>query len=184
MARPRKYDSEIALQKIMEAFWEHGFESTSLANLVATTGMQKGSLYGAYGDKDSMFQLALFEYDRVAVIGTIAKMEALSGREAIALLLKAPALSVEAGDRRGCLLCNTLGEYSALNEPAQNLADTSRSNLGDAIKSALERMDRSGDQSAKALELLALYFGLRVMARGGVSAAEIRSVGDAALGAL
>ena len=174
----------MVIGKIMDAFWKDGFEATSLADLMAATDMNKGSLYGAYGNKNAMFQLALLEYDKIAVTGTITLMDGLPGRQALHALLTGPAVSVEADDRRGCLLCNSLSEYSKLDEPARTLTNTSRINLVAAIERALGRIHDGDGHGTKALELMALYFGLRVPARGGVSTKEIRGVGEAALASL
>jgi len=184
MARPRKYDADTARIDIMNAFWENGFEATSLADLITATDMKKGSLYGAFGDKVAMFQLALLEYDRIAVAGTIAKMDSLPAREALQALLMAPAISVENSDLRGCMLCNSLSEYGKLDIAAQTLAQKSRLELTAAIERAVQKVQSGKSNKAKALEILALYFGMRVMARGGVSAAQLRSLGEGVLAAL
>lgn len=178
MARPRKYSVETARESIMNAFWKNGFEATSLADLIAATGMKKGSLYRAFGDKTAMFQLALAEYDRIAVIATIAKLDSLSGKEALSAFLAAPALSVEAEDRRGCMLCNSLSEYEKLGPDARALAEKGRLSLTAAIERALHEIDYGPASKAKALEILAVYFGLRVLARGGVQAEQIQSVAE------
>ena len=51
VGRPREFDEEIALTEIMNVFWAKGFEGTTLNDLVSATGMKKGSLYAAFGDK-------------------------------------------------------------------------------------------------------------------------------------
>jgi len=184
MARPRKYSFETARESIMNAFWENGFQATSLADLIAATGMKKGSLYRAFGDKTAMFQLALLEYDRIAVIATVAKMDSLSGKEALSALLAAPALSIAAEDRRGCMLCNSLSEYEKLGPDARMLAEAGRSSLIAAIERALRKIEYGPSREAKAHEILAVYFGLRVMARGGGQAEQLQLVGESVLNGL
>src|SRR5918998_3517283 len=53
--RPREYDPEEALNRATEAFWRGGFAATSLDDLSAATGMNRPSLYGAFGDKRALF---------------------------------------------------------------------------------------------------------------------------------
>jgi TetR/AcrR family transcriptional repressor of nem operon len=66
MARLREFDIDEALEATIEAFWERGYEATSLADLMKVTGLQKGSIYKAFGDKRSLFLKALQCYlDRV-----------------------------------------------------------------------------------------------------------------------
>ena len=67
MARPREFDKDEVLDKIIKVFWEHGFEGTSFANLEKETGLKKGSLFAAYGDKATLFCLALKRYQNRAV---------------------------------------------------------------------------------------------------------------------
>ncbi len=59
MGRPREFDVDEALTKIMAVFWAKGFEGSSLSDLVAATGLKKGSLYAAFGDKRAMYLKAL-----------------------------------------------------------------------------------------------------------------------------
>jgi TetR/AcrR family transcriptional repressor of nem operon len=62
MARPKEFDEEEVLSKIMLLFWEKGFHGTSLQDLVRTSGLKKGSLYASFGNKEAMFRLALRHY--------------------------------------------------------------------------------------------------------------------------
>jgi len=60
--RPRAYDPEIALQRATESFWRAGYAATSLDDLSAATGMNRPSLYGAFGDKRGLYLAALRRY--------------------------------------------------------------------------------------------------------------------------
>ncbi len=62
VGRPREFDEEQVLDAAMKAFWANGYEGTSLADLVAVTGLHKGSLYQAFGDKHSLFIQTLKRY--------------------------------------------------------------------------------------------------------------------------
>ena len=46
----------------MDAFWAKGFEATSMTDLCSCTGLHKGSLYQAFGDKHTLFMNALKHY--------------------------------------------------------------------------------------------------------------------------
>src|SRR5262249_13831611 len=52
---PRQYDPELALAKAAAAFWKHGYAATSLDDLAAATGMNRPSLYAAFGDKRDLY---------------------------------------------------------------------------------------------------------------------------------
>ena len=60
--RPRAYDPDVALAKATEIFWTQGFAGASLDDLSAATGMNRPSLYGAFGDKQTLFRIALDRY--------------------------------------------------------------------------------------------------------------------------
>src|ERR687891_349404 len=62
MARPREFDIDEALEAAMGAFWVRGYEATSLADLMQAMGLQKGSIYKAFGDKHALFLCALQRY--------------------------------------------------------------------------------------------------------------------------
>jgi TetR/AcrR family transcriptional repressor of nem operon len=55
MARQREFDRDSVLQNAMGAFWEHGYEATSMADLLKVTGLSKSSLYAGFGDKHALF---------------------------------------------------------------------------------------------------------------------------------
>ncbi len=56
--RPRAYQPEIALGKALDLFRKGGFAATSLDDLSAATGMNRPSLYGAFGDKRELYDAA------------------------------------------------------------------------------------------------------------------------------
>jgi TetR/AcrR family transcriptional regulator, copper-responsive repressor len=53
--RPRAYQPEVALARALDVFWKEGFAGTSLDDLSAATGMNRPSLYGAFGDKRELY---------------------------------------------------------------------------------------------------------------------------------
>ena len=75
--RPRNYDPELALRQALEAFWTHGYSGTSLDDLGAAMGMNRPSLYAAFGDKRALYLKALESYWDQA----LAAMRALLSRD-------------------------------------------------------------------------------------------------------
>jgi hypothetical protein len=55
MARQKEFDREAALDRAMAAFWSKGYAATSIEDLLAHMGIQRGSLYGTFGDKRTLF---------------------------------------------------------------------------------------------------------------------------------
>jgi TetR/AcrR family transcriptional regulator, transcriptional repressor for nem operon len=62
MARPRKFDEDRVLDATLDLFWRRGFRNTSMNDILQATGLQKGSLYGAFADKRSLFLRILDRY--------------------------------------------------------------------------------------------------------------------------
>ena len=62
MGRPRKFDEHDVLVAVRRQFNETGYHGTSVEDLSRVTGLSKGSLYGAFGDKDTLFRRVFEEY--------------------------------------------------------------------------------------------------------------------------
>ena len=62
LGRPRAYDPQTALQRATDRFWKSGYAGTSLDQLSAETGMNRPSLYAAFGDKHTLYLKALEHY--------------------------------------------------------------------------------------------------------------------------
>jgi len=77
MAHAFDANEEDALAKAMQVFWQKGFESASIADLIEGTGVNRGSLYNAFGGKHPLFVKALLKYDRDNRRNKLAQLEAL-----------------------------------------------------------------------------------------------------------
>lgn len=62
MAAKRNFDSEEIIDRVMRTFWTHGYRGTSIGDLALATGLRKGSLHNAFGNKEDLFLLALARY--------------------------------------------------------------------------------------------------------------------------
>ena len=72
MARPRSFDTDVAVEKAMQVFWTHGYEGASLPDLLEGMGLTRGSLYKAFTDKKSLFLKVLEHYEGKAVQSGVA----------------------------------------------------------------------------------------------------------------
>jgi AcrR family transcriptional regulator len=108
--RPRAYQPEIALGKALDLFRNSGFAATSLDDLSAATGMNRPSLYGAFGDKRELYIKSYARYRADARAGMIDIFsEELPIRQRLQRIFAAALdiyLSGEAGPR-GCFTVMT-----------------------------------------------------------------------------
>ncbi len=62
MVGTRQFDEDALLEVALKTFWQNGFAATSMIDVAEATGVQRGSLYNAYGDKERLFLLAFERY--------------------------------------------------------------------------------------------------------------------------
>ncbi len=74
MPRPREFDEGAVVAAARDEFWTRGYAATSVDDLTTVTGLGKGSLYGAFGDKHGLFVRALDDYVTSAVDGVRAQL--------------------------------------------------------------------------------------------------------------
>ena len=118
MARPREFDAAEALSQTMRVFWERGYRASTFADLMKAADVQKQSLYGAFGDKRSLFlkSLALYRNQVLSELQGLLR-EADSPFEGIARVME--YASQPAGAKNGpsgCVMANTALELG-LSDP-------------------------------------------------------------------
>lgn len=180
MARPRSFDADAVLDAAQDLFWSRGYQAASLDELTRITGVNKPSLYAAFGDKPQLFRTVLDRY-HARLLGLTRRVLTRegSGREAVRrwLLGYLSFCSGETG-ARGCLSVNTSLEAAVL-DPAvgESVGDFQRQ-TEDLLREALERAVAGGelpagfDAGAAARVVLVAQSGLMVLARGRPPAAE------------
>src|SRR5579871_5573106 len=108
MARPREFDEGEVLDRALATFWEHGYEGTSIDDLVTATGLGRASLYGAFGDKERIFEKVLERYCSHLGDPLAAGAEG-SARAALERLLRTLVLkSSPKSGPRGCFLLSAV----------------------------------------------------------------------------
>ncbi|MEO1201974.1 MAG: TetR/AcrR family transcriptional regulator [Pseudomonadota bacterium] len=111
VGRPRQFDEEAALEAAMDAFWAKGYEATSMADLCSSTGLHKGSLYQAFGDKHQLFMKALKAYsDQQFKEVAAAAFNADSPIENIKSAVH--VICGRAGQVNGCMMINSMVELA------------------------------------------------------------------------
>ncbi|MEM6387702.1 MAG: TetR/AcrR family transcriptional regulator [Pseudomonadota bacterium] len=147
MARPRSFDETEIRSKLLQSFWNTGFDGTALPDLEEATGLSRKSLYNAFGDKREMFLDALRTFSRTAVeTNTRVLVDPDASIEEIGAVLHG---LVELADttqgRAGCMVCNTSRE-EIRNDPAVKAEiDAYFRQLEDRFRTVIERGQARGD---------------------------------------
>lgn len=184
VGRPIEFDTQQALEVATRVFWQHGYDATSLDDLLAAMDISKSSLYQAFGGKSQLFQRCLEHYrDSFADRMRAALDESASGLAYIETILSSVANGTSAQmGRAGCLLINTASEFGQRDTKIANLVTKSLERFEDLFYAAACRAQAEGDIPKNAdARSLALYLatnlgGLKGMARAGASPERIRTV--------
>ena len=181
MARPRSFDPDQALDLARDVFWRKGFQSTSLDDVTAATGLAKPSLYAAFGDKNALFLKVLDRYHhRIVANAERVLNEGPSARDAVERWLAGfvPFCSGVRGNR-GCLSVNTAADGASDQKEVRNRVERFNRKLEQLLSDRL-RADRAQfsdafDPDSAAHTIMAIYLGLMVMAKDAPDAASVRA---------
>ncbi len=188
--RPRGFDQDTALQGAMELFWRCGYEPTSLQDLVDELGLNRSSLYAAFGDKHELYLRALDRYVDTTVRTTDERLGGTDApvRATLRAWLHDTARALCAfPDRRGCLVVNTATELGTRDPAAAERVDRALGGLHDTFAAALRRGQATGelpaalDPEAAAGFLVTTVVGLRARARTAVAEDELHASVEMAL---
>ena len=151
--RPRAYQPEVALGKALDLFRKDGFAATSLDDLSAATGMNRPSLYGAFGDKRELYIKSYQRYrdDARAAMGDIFRDELpirkrLERIYAVALDIY---LSGEAGPR-GCFTVMTAASEAVSDPDIRAMVLEGFTELDKAFAACFRRAKEKGELPASA----------------------------------
>lgn len=180
----KKFDENTALEKAMQVFWSKGFDSASMANLIAETGVNRGSLYNAYGGKRALFVKALLKYDHENRKATLAQLEALDDpRRAIYNFFdNIVANTVADTERKGCFLFNTVLDSGSHNEEVNSIVANGLREIEGFFRRSIEVGQMRGDirkdidPASKAKVMLALALSIRVLGRGAYTETALRTI--------
>lgn len=187
--RPRSFDMDAAVERAMGVFWSRGYHATALPDLLRATRLSRGSLYAAFGDKHSLFLLALDRY----IAEAVARMdvELASPRQPIDGLRAFLAGYVDrtsgANGRRGCLLVATAMELAGQDaEVGRRVAGFFRA-METRVADALSRAKTAGrladgvEPSSAAKILVCFVEGLRVVGKTAPPRTASQATADALL---
>ncbi|MBX3445088.1 MAG: TetR/AcrR family transcriptional regulator [Planctomyces sp.] len=186
--RPREFDPDQALDAALHVFWRNGYEGASLPELTRAMGINRPSLYAAFGNKQELFRKAIDRYvDGPASDVGEALAEPTARRVAERLLFSGIDLTTGPKNPRGCFLVQSALACSADADPVRKELLKRRVGFERRVKERLEQarstgdLPRSVDPAALARYLMTVMHGLAVQAAGGASREELQKVARLAL---
>jgi AcrR family transcriptional regulator len=172
----------------MRLFWDHGYDGTSMSDLTEAMGINRRSVYAAFGNKEALFTAALDRY--LAGPGAFAdKALALpTAREVAESLLKGSAEAFTSPDRPpGCMVVQSALTCSHAAAAVRSELAARRAARVDAFRERFDRARADGDMPADtdtqalASYILALSNGLSVLASSGIGRETLSRTVDLAL---
>jgi TetR/AcrR family transcriptional repressor of nem operon len=193
MARPPGFDRSEVLAAVERLFRRTGYVGTSLDDISAATGLGRGSLYAAFGDKHALFLSALSDYCERSEADLVASLRG-PDETALARLRAFLGASVHAlfadADRLGCMAGRFAVELGGQDQAATARIRQDFDVLRDALVDCLSGAQRHGDLDPAAAPgplanlILALVRGMEVLASTGAGEPELTAVVDAVLAGL
>jgi AcrR family transcriptional regulator len=186
--RPAAFDQDEALEKALKVFWEKGYEGASMSALTAAMGINKPSLYAAFGNKEALFAKALGHYLSGPVSYFRKALQMPTARESVECFLKESARFLTDPDNpRGCLIA--IGGLACGDDArqAQQMLIAYRKGYEDLLRQRFERARSEGDlpESADPRALARLvamtHQGMSVQAINGATQEELLEVIDLGL---
>jgi TetR/AcrR family transcriptional repressor of nem operon len=191
IGRPRQFDEDKSLDAAMQQFWRHGYASTSMQDLLKTTGLSKSSLYQSFGNKSTLFFSCLERYQQWLIAELEQQLSNTpSGLKFIENLLNMVISEAVTTQKKGCLLVNTANELAGLDDEFAKIVERGFNKIRKVIAHALAKAKQNSEISAEIdVELMADFIvsgisGLRTMVKSGASHTRLKGVSELLLNSL
>lgn len=173
MARPREFEPDEALEKVMRVFWRRGYEASSLDDICRATGLSRPSLYACFGDKRMLLRRALGRYaDQSVARLNAALTSAPSVRGGISAALHRFIDSIVAGPGQdGCFIGNCAIELARHDRAALAEVRSALQRIEALLRESLARgktrgeLPKNTDVTALARFFVAAFQGLRLVGK-------------------
>ncbi len=183
--RPKHFDREDALDKALDLFWRHGYEATSLADLVEATGAKAPTLYGEFGNKEGIFRAAAERYmtkfaERGRALLTNPNCTVAEATEDF--MRDTAALYTDKNLPSGCFLICTSAALSSESEDVAQMLRARHHFQENMLADFLRARQAKGDippmanVATLAKYLMCIMQGMSVQARDGATQAELDNI--------
>ncbi|OEV05888.1 TetR/AcrR family transcriptional regulator [Streptomyces oceani] len=185
--RPRSFDRGTALERAIRAFWEEGYEATSIADLTEVMGIGAPSLYAAFGDKRTLFGEVIEVYVREygGFIDRALEEEGTARGALSRVLHDAAGEYTTPGRPPGCLIA-TAASNGGSGDATEALCEKRRANenrFESRIRAGVAAGELPADTDARALAQFTgvVMHGMSQQARDGANHTELLAVADTAM---
>lgn len=185
MARPVEFDENQVLTNAMEQFWREGYEASSVQKLLDCTGINRGTLYNSFGDKDTFFKSCVDQYNKIVEkqIASSLLNEKLNAWDGIAAYFDEAVVNISNKRRSmGCLLVNSLCESINYDKDIKKVVRASLAKIRKALVVRLKEAQKKGKltkgvtvEFAADVLINALY-GIRVNSRDGKNSNQLKEL--------
>jgi AcrR family transcriptional regulator len=186
--RPLSFDRQVALRHAMLAFWQHGYETTSINDLTVAMGVTTPSIYTAFGDKKRLFLEAIHLY-----VGSPDDLQqsldqAATARDAASAMLTSAAKAFTGETTpRGCMLASATASGSNNSADVQKAVADVRRDIMARLTARIDKDVTDGilpiitSSSTLAAMVVALIQGMSVLARDGMERESLLKMAVCAL---
>ncbi|MGO8790903.1 MAG: TetR/AcrR family transcriptional regulator [Terriglobia bacterium] len=188
IGRPRAFDIDKALDCAVRVFRQRGFEGASLSDLTQAMGINRPSLYAAFGDKEALFRKALDRYFEGPAANLHEALQQPTARAVVERMLRGAAvLQTAPGNPPGCLTVQGAMACGRIAEPIRQELISRREEIEAALRERLKRARSEGDLPSEsnpadlARYVATVILGMAVQAAGGATRAELERVVRTAL---
>lgn len=189
--RPREFDYDKALDQAIRVFWQKGYEGTSLPDLTDAMGINRPSLYAAFGNKEELFRKAIERYSESAANRARDLLSAPKIRDAMENFLMASADAFVCKENpRGCLSVQGALVGSEAADAVCTEAKTCRQMVSGVMAERFDRAIADGElpKGTDTAELARFYAtiiqGMSVQSVGGAGCSDLKAIAKRALLAL
>lgn len=186
--RPRAFDLDEALQKALELFWRQGYQGTSLSDLTAAMGINRPSLYAAFGNKEQLFRQALARYLTGPAACFASALNEPTARKVAERILQGVVRQLgDPGLPSGCMVVQAALASGTEAEPVREVLAAQRNESRQLLRRRFQRAIAEGDlpsgTDAHTLAgyLMAVTHGLAVQAAGGLPGPDLQRIADLTL---
>jgi TetR/AcrR family transcriptional repressor of nem operon len=167
MSRAIEFDKDEILDKAMNVFWNKGYESTSMKDLMDATGLLKGSIYNTFDSKENLFILCLEKYGRQSK--SMHYKEGDPGEYLRSFFQRLVDQGVNKDFKKGCLIMNSCMEFahdkSVLSKKAKTLFAATEKNFKNVLEILIFDLKRKKELETIQVALVTAAFSIREISK-------------------